>query len=131
MTKTLAWLLILSLISNSQIALSNDSAENTLEQFTPQYQDVDKCETPAPMLSNGCRCFSPHKLRVIANGLTDLEACRLALEAKDNLIEARLMAPTEPFRGIAWWQEPAVIIGGVVLTASVASLLTFLVVSGQ
>jgi len=117
------------LLVNSEIALSQET--ETLEQFTPSYQDEDQCETPATMLPLGCRCFSPPKLRVIANGLTDLESCRLALEAKNDLIETRLMAPVDRSRGVAWWQEPTVIIGGVVVSATVASFLTFLVMNGN
>lgn len=73
------------------------------------------------------KCFSTAEVHKIAGGIKELAACRIAVAEKDKLIQERLVAPsTAP--GIAFWQEPAFVWGGMVVSASVASLVTLLVV---
>lgn len=76
----------------------------------------------------GCRCYEPAALTKIAGAITDLKKCQFDLGEKDKLIANRLENPTVDRPHTAWWQEPSVVLGGVVLTASVATLGTLWVV---
>ena len=73
------------------------------------------------------KCYSSDEVHKIAGGIKELIACRIAVAEKDKLIQERLVT-TKGAPGIAWWQEPTFVWGGMVVSASVASLVTLLVV---
>lgn len=83
------------------------------------------CQTPLELDARGCRCYAPEQLRKIADGLVELQTCRVDLAAKNQLIEERLKngpAAAEP----AWWQSPTVVVGGVVVSFAVGAGLIYL-----
>lgn len=80
-------------------------------------------------VEEGCRCYGPGDLAKIAGAITDLKKCQLELGEKDKLINDRLSNPNSGDRPhIEWWQEPSVIIAGVAVSASLASVFTLVLV---
>lgn len=75
----------------------------------------------------GCRCYNKQEREKIAQAIVDLKKCQFALDEKERLIEKRFMT-FDAQHGIAWWQEPTVIVSGIVISASVASIVTVLVI---
>lgn len=69
-------------------------------------------------------CYTLDDVKKIAGLVTDYQKCQVALTDKTALINEKLMTFDGATAGAQWWQEPAFIIGGVVVSASVASLLT-------
>lgn len=71
-------------------------------------------------------CYNPEQMQKLAEGLTDLKKCKIALAEKDHLIQESLMRFDDT--GPAWWQEPSFVVGGMVVSVSVTALVTYLIV---
>lgn len=88
-------------------------------------------KTPTECLGiPGCACYAPEALDTIAREMVEYRKCQVALDEKEKLIETRFVT-FEANHGIAWWQEPTTIVGGLVVSASVATLATFWLVRGK
>jgi hypothetical protein len=74
------------------------------------------------------RCFSKEELHDIAGGLRELETCNEALKMRERFIDKEIAAGHDK---TAWWQEPSFIVGGIVVSASIASLTTFLIIKSK
>ena len=59
-----------------------------------------------------CRCLSKDSIHTLAVKLRDYDGCLLELRSSKNLIN-QLSLDNKP--ALAWWQEPAVVGGGVVV----------------
>ena len=70
----------------------------------------------------GCSCYNPIQLKKMADSIVELKKCQLTLIEKNNLLQERFIKFESA--GEAWWQEPEMIIGGIVVSASLASLIT-------
>lgn len=71
-------------------------------------------------------CYDQAQLAVIAKGLNDLELCRKTLALREQFIEeAKINPPPES----AWWQEPQMVVGGVVISFAVGSIVGALVMA--
>jgi hypothetical protein len=82
------------------------------------------CQTPAEFTEAGCQCYDKLQLEKIASAITELKTCRIAVEEQQKLIQERLVhAPAEAPEE-TWWQEPRVVIGGLVVTVALSSLIT-------
>lgn len=88
---------------------------------TVQNQITVECPTDIP----GCRCYNKQERDKLATAIVDLQKCQLALDEKERLIEKRFIT-FDAQHGIAWWQEPTVVFSGMVISASVASIITVL-----
>lgn len=92
-------------------------------QETNQTEEVTKIECTAVP---GCRCYAPPQLKAIAGTITDLQKCEVALEERERLIQERFIK-FEGQNGVAWWQEPSVVAGGVTISFSVGLVIGILV----
>lgn len=73
-------------------------------------------------------CYSPEQLAAIAQELQGHELCKKTLALREQFIEqAKLNPPPEQ----AWWQDPSVVMGGVVVSASVGLAIGLLVGQGK
>ncbi len=84
------------------------------------------CITVVGTVTPGCRCYGPADLAKIADAVVDLQKCQLELGEKNQLVLERLAAPqvgASPH--FSFWQEPSVIVGGIVISAGVASFATY------
>jgi len=98
---------------------------NTISQKSKALASDLQHKTPAECsIIDGCVCFAPIALDAIATEMVELRKCRIALDEKQRLINERFIT-FDSNHGIAWWQEPTVIAGGLVISFSLASLLTF------
>lgn len=70
-------------------------------------------------------CLSSTEQAKVSKAILDLEKCNSSLKLKDELIQARL-ATGGGTPALAFWQEPQFVIGGIVVTASVATLIGFM-----
>jgi hypothetical protein len=57
--------------------------------------------------------------------LTDQQTCQIDLDAKNKLIRERLLGEKPPPPEPEWWQSGTVVVGGVVLSVGVGSILTW------
>jgi hypothetical protein len=73
-------------------------------------------------------CLDAFQLEQVAIALKELEVCKKEVVLRERLIEeAKLTAqPTA-----AWWQEPAVIGGGIVMSFGIGSILAFYLARGK
>ena len=70
-------------------------------------------------------CYSESELHKLSVLITDLQKCQAELVAKDRLINERLVLPEAAQAGQAWWQTPSFVVGGIVVSASAATILTW------
>lgn len=87
----------------------------------------DACETSPALYAAGCKCYGHDRLKKLADGITELQTCRLDLTAKDALIKERLVEHGSATPEMAWWQTPPVLVGGVVVSVSLGAGLAWLV----
>lgn len=86
---------------------------------------VISCEVPQELAKQGCRCFSQAERAKIAEGITQLKVCEVALAAKEDLIRDRIVVnPATVPEAEHWYQDPRWVVGGIVVSASVGSVLT-------
>lgn len=94
----------------------SDQAEKALAESTPN----DAAEPGA--------CYDAAQVQQIALGLHELEVCQKTLALREKFIEsAKLITTPET----AWWQEPTVVVGGVVVSLSVGLAIGLLVAHGR
>lgn len=80
-------------------------------------------------LDTGCRCFPPEDISKIAGLVKDHRKCEASLLEKDILLQNRFIEFQAS--GEAWWQEPSVILGGIVVSASLATIVTVLLIKDK
>lgn len=78
--------------------------------------------------NGGSCCYGKAQLEKIATAIIELKTCRVNVAEKDALIAERLGDPNVYRPSTAWWQEPSMIVGGIVVSASFASFLTLYMV---
>lgn len=66
-------------------------------------------------------CYTTGEVEKLAKAIVDLQNCSMALIEKDELIQVKLAKYDAT---IAWWQEPSVVVGGLVVSASIATIAT-------
>ena len=67
-------------------------------------------------------CFSAEDMSKISTGLKELKVCRELLKNAQAFIETRqLKAPVQ------WWQEPTVVVSGVVISLSLGAYAGYIV----
>jgi len=79
------------------------------------------------MYEAGCQCYDNTQLKKIAAGVIQLQLCQIDLTAKDKLIQERLVATESATSELPWWMEPRVMIGGMVVSATIGAGLVYLV----
>lgn len=77
----------------------------------------------AQTLSTDTLCLSPAEQDKLAKELIDLDKCRIDLKARQEIIDTRVLTYAGT-PAIAWWQEPTTVVGGMVISASIASVIT-------
>lgn len=78
---------------------------------------------PDPVTSEETLCLTPQQVKKAADAVRDLKHCQIDLAARQKLIHEELLASSAPS---PWWQDPSVIIGGMVLSAGVGGLMFLL-----
>ena len=68
-------------------------------------------------MAEGCQCYGPAQMRILANGIQNLKKCEFALEEKERLIEEDFIQFKNK-SNVAFWQEPSFVAGGIVLSFS-------------
>ena len=125
MRKLLAKLLTIFLATSHGVAVAVDL------KATP----ATSHEVEPPKGSDGgassLKCYTPGQLEKIAQAITDLKKCSLALTEKDRLIQENMLRFDKLNAGPAFWQEPMFVWGGIVVGVSVGSLVTFLVMRNK
>jgi hypothetical protein len=75
-------------------------------------------------------CYTEEQVGKLAVAITDLQKCQVELLGKQKLIDEKLtLQPVEA--GARWWQEPQMIVGGMVVSFSIGSLLGWYIVTGK
>jgi hypothetical protein len=70
----------------------------------------------------GCRCFTYEEVIKLGKGLTDRKKCRAEMAEKDLFIEEHMLSGQDT----EFWQEPEIIIGGVVVSFSAGAIIGYL-----
>lgn len=70
-------------------------------------------------------CYSASEVHDLAGAVKDLGACRAELAARERFIEEQRLS-AQPLA--AWWQEPSMVVGGIVISAALAASVTAFVV---
>jgi hypothetical protein len=73
-------------------------------------------------------CYSAVDTEKIAKAFIDLKKCQIDVVEKDKVIKEHLILPDATQAGAQWWQEPAFVWGGIVVSASAATLVTWYLV---
>lgn len=73
-------------------------------------------------------CLDELQMRQVAIGLHELEVCKKTLALREQFIETIKISATPE---TAWWQEPTVVVGGVVVGLAVGGIVGFLVAAGR
>jgi hypothetical protein len=92
-----------------------------LKAENPYKVTPDQCK----ILPN-CRCYTKEGIDIAAKATVDLEKCQKDLQIRENLIKER-MEIFNANEGEAWWQNPSTIVAGIVISASVATVITAIV----
>jgi len=73
--------------------------------------------------STECVCYAPDQLKKIYASITELDKCHVDLAAKDAYIKDRLVTwgAGQP---VAFWQTPAFVVSGIVVTIGVTAGVT-------
>ena len=71
----------------------------------------------------GCWCFAPKALDVLAQDLVEHKKCKIGLYEKENFIKNEMLKDKTTC-AVSWWQTPEFVISGIVVSASVATVLT-------
>lgn len=73
------------------------------------------------------KCYTEEQLKKISDGIIELRKCRIELSEKNSLIDQRLIHGPG-MQEFSWYQEPTVIIGGLVVTIGITSVMTYLII---
>lgn len=103
-SKIVTALLLLSLTTSS-ISNGQDLKGYAPSECTPQ-----------------CVCYHPNAIAKIADELNYAEMCKYTLKE----YEAFAAANNTTAQNLEWWQEPSMVIGGLVISASLFGTLGFL-----
>lgn len=71
------------------------------------------------------RCYSPAEVDRIAQAITDLTKCENELFMRRAFIDEAITAQ-EPPKQSAWWQEPQMVVGGLVVSFSAGLIAAIL-----
>ena len=77
------------------------------------------------LLAQG-KCYSHEDVEKIAQAITDLRKCENELFLRKAFIDETITAQ-EPPKQVAWWQEPQMVAGGLVLSFSTGLLVSLLI----
>lgn len=72
------------------------------------------------------KCYTEAEVAKIASAITSLTKCENELFLRKTFIDETITAQ-EPPKQTAWWQEPSVIAGGLVISFSTGLLVSLLI----
>jgi hypothetical protein len=75
----------------------------------------------------GCFCYTQQEVNGLAKGIVELQKCQLQVTEQKRLIDERLVEFKGPQLKQLWWQEPAWVGTGLVVSFSAGMLLVFAV----
>ena len=81
----------------------------------------------AEKLPNGGAAYSKEEVQKIAKTIVDLQNCERESALQKQFIDQKMAETHEP----SWWQEPSVVIGGVVVGFSLGVAITALVIKSK
>lgn len=70
-------------------------------------------------------CYSKEERLKIAKALVDLKKCEVEVYQKTQLIKQNMLTYDGLNPGPAWWQEPSFVAGGIIVSFSVGTLVTW------
>lgn len=86
--------------------------------------------TAAENLPNGGACYSKDEVTKISHAIVDLKNCETKAGLQKEFIEQK-MSDFSAASGTRWWQEPTVVVGGVVVGFCVGATLTAVLMSAK
>jgi hypothetical protein len=71
-----------------------------------------------------CTCYTRPQITKIYEGLRELDKCQATVMLKADFITSS----SKNYEPLAWWQEPTFVVGGIIVSASLAAMLTYMMV---
>lgn len=95
----------------------------TNPQTSPKFKNTF---TPGECLEyqQECLCYKKESIDKIARAIVDLKLCQYSLKEREEYIKERYNTFNSS-HGEAWWQQPEIVISGVVISFSLGALLTY------
>lgn len=75
------------------------------------------------------KCYGGTDLYKLSKAITDLQKCQVELIEKNKVIDEKLTKFDAAAAGPQFWQEPSFVVGGVVISFAVGSLVTAYVIN--